>query len=85
MEAGVQIVDAFSAIREEKDMIQEDTETKCLVCSVDRLTYQKDARSDFEDHIRTDHDILSYIFFLHYLRHRPPSQRSGCAAILVEV
>jgi inositol 1,4,5-triphosphate receptor type 1 len=74
-----QIVDAFSAIREEKDMIQEDTETKCLVCSVDRLAYQKDANGDFDEHVRADHDVVCYIFFLHYLKHRHEDFHSGCA------
>lgn len=45
------IASAFEAIRDERLAVQEDSQTSCLVCSLDQYTLNQRTRGGFEDHL----------------------------------
>ena len=57
-------------------MQAEDLENRCLVCSIDRDTFNRVAPRNasargFAIHCKEDHNSLAYLFFLHYLLKKP--------------
>lgn len=70
------IADAFGAIRDDKNTIQSDSDSKCLVCSLERFSLDSYGKG-FEHHIEHEHNPLAYVFYLHHLRATSPDQYTG--------
>jgi hypothetical protein len=51
--------------------IQKDTKNKCFVCNVDRDVFLKNKLS-FEKHIKNEHNVLNYIYYILYVLTKPP-------------
>ena len=71
-----QIVDAYAQLRERKASLDDDTEAKCLVCSLERFICDKKC-GGFEAHVENDHSPISYLFWMYYLHHRAPADMNG--------
>eukprot|EP00803_Ostreobium_quekettii_P004576 evm.model.scf_406EXC.4 EVM.evm.TU.scf_406EXC.4 scf_406EXC:46870-60636(-) len=70
------IADAFGAIRDDKNTVQTDSDSRCLVCSLERFAFDS-AGNGFDDHVAHDHCPLDYVYYLHYLRHTVPDEYTG--------
>ncbi|GMH44357.1 hypothetical protein BSKO_12291 [Bryopsis sp. KO-2023] len=70
------IADAFGAIRDDKNTVQTDSDSRCLVCSIDRFTLDNSGKG-FEHHTEYEHNPLAYVFYLHYLRSTAPDRYTG--------
>lgn len=78
-----QIVDAFAEIRQKEADLEEDTEDKCLVCSMDRFTLEQSVGT-FAEHIDQRHNPWSYLFFCVYLQELPDHLEMGLQNFVTE-
>lgn len=79
------IASAFEAIRDDKNTIETDSQSKCLVCSLDMYTFDENIPGGFEEHVSMQHDPLQYVFFLHHLRSTSPTDYTGLESAVVTV
>mmetsp|Transcript_18229 Transcript_18229/g.40997 ORF Transcript_18229/g.40997 Transcript_18229/m.40997 type:complete len:421 (+) Transcript_18229:358-1620(+) len=71
------VIDAFSGLRDEKEAADQDLQTKCFVCNLDRFTLDQKGQG-FDKHIQTEHNPRWYLFFLlHLYNARPRSKLTG--------
>ncbi|CAM9149389.1 unnamed protein product [Chrysoparadoxa australica] len=63
------IIDTFSAMRENNNEILEDLTERCFICNIEREEFEK-LSIDFESHIKHDHNMWMYVWFLIYLREK---------------
>jgi hypothetical protein len=61
------IVSTFSQIREDSTTKAEDINNKCYICSISRGDFEK-SQISFDKHIKTDHNHITYIQFLIFLK-----------------
>jgi len=61
------IVTAFSQLREERDLKDNDKKNKCYICSLERELFEK-SQLNFEDHVELEHNYLTYIQYLVILK-----------------
>ncbi|KAI9331724.1 hypothetical protein BDR26DRAFT_869940, partial [Obelidium mucronatum] len=60
------IFDTFGQLREERKDISDDLRTQCFVCSINASEFQRHS-SGFENHIKKEHNVWHYLFFLVHL------------------
>ncbi|KAJ1490157.1 hypothetical protein T484DRAFT_1778032, partial [Baffinella frigidus] len=78
------VIDAFSGLRDEKEAADQDLQTKCFVCNLDRFTLDQKGQG-FDKHIQTEHNPRWYLFFLlHLYNARPRSKLTGQTVSLVD-
>jgi len=63
------IIDAFSEVRSQAAAIEEDTKTMCFICNIERDAFDQSGL-DFEKHIRSEHNMWSYIWYVIHLSSR---------------
>ena len=63
------IIDTFSSLKEELAEKLKDQKFKCFVCGFDmeKLAKSSDADKGFGFHIKYEHHMWNYIFYLSYL------------------
>ena len=65
------IIDYFNETRENNENFDNNLETQCIVCGIDREEIEKINIYDknaFEKHIHYYHNIFNYIYYLMYLQ-----------------
>ena len=65
------IIDYFNETREKSQNFNDEMESKCLVCGIDREIIEKtnpNDKSAFERHITNSHNVFNYIYYLMYLQ-----------------
>ena len=65
------IIDYFNETREKSQNFNDEMESKCLVCGIDREIIEKtdpNDKSAFEAHIANSHNVFNYIYYLMYLQ-----------------
>ncbi|ORY28919.1 hypothetical protein BCR33DRAFT_724882 [Rhizoclosmatium globosum] len=60
------IFDTFGQLREDRKDISDDLKTQCYVCSINASEFQRHS-SGFENHIKKEHNVWHYLFFLVHL------------------
>jgi len=70
------IIDTFSEKRKNLDMRDEDKRNKCFICSFSRETFER-SHQIFEVHIREDHNMWKYVYYVIYLRLKPELLLTG--------
>jgi hypothetical protein len=70
------VIDAFGALKEEKEADEEDLKTICFVCNVDRFTADQNGIG-FDKHVKLEHNPKYYLFFLIYLQRKSRSSMTG--------
>jgi hypothetical protein len=63
------IIDTFSSLRADKLAKQSDTVNKCFICGIDKKIFDRvsDVPDGFGRHIRDDHKMWHYLYFIFYL------------------
>lgn len=81
------IIDTFSQLREEKLAMEEDVANTCYICNINREDFET-ANISFVDHIRDDHNMWKYIWYIIYLGEKDPTEFDGteqfCAELITE-
>jgi inositol 1,4,5-triphosphate receptor type 1 len=70
------IIDTFSALREIKYRNINYIKTTCFMCSIDRYTFDRQG-TPFEIHIKEEHNMWKYLFYLVYLKTKDASDYTG--------
>ena len=68
------IVDTFGELRDEKFQIEDDMASNCFICSIRSADFERFGKG-FQTHIRQDHNMWAYRFFMMHLR------RKACIAL----
>lgn len=65
------IIDTFGEMRAESEAIENDIESMCFICSIDRDEFEQ-AGVSFEHHIKDEHNMWKYLWFQIYLDLKDP-------------
>jgi hypothetical protein len=71
------IVDTFAELREQRQFIEEDQTTKCFICGIADNDFDRVVSGGFEHHIRYEHNMWHYLFFMHYVQIKPVEDLNG--------
>ncbi|CAD8103545.1 unnamed protein product [Paramecium sonneborni] len=79
--AGI-IIDTFGSLREEESNKIRDIEDKCFICgnlktTFDRLQDISSMGGGFDHHIKVNHYMWNYMFFMAYLKYKDPTDYTG--------
>ena len=61
------IVDTFSQLRSEQNIIANDMREKCFICSLRSYDFDRRDKGGFHKHCRREHRMWNYLFFTIYL------------------
>jgi len=75
------IIDTFGELRSNKAAIEEDMANNCFVCSIDRYTFDRYTEG-FVHHIKEEHNMWQYVFFLVYLHEKDPNNYTGAESFV---
>ena len=70
------IIDTFAELRSEKQKIEEGIRSRCFICGIESSQFDRKAVG-FEHHIKSDHNMWNYIFFIHHLQKKDPDEFTG--------
>ena len=72
------ILNTFDGLRGEREELENDMETTCFICGLDREVIEKYylGKEGFEKHLQ-DHSINNYFFYIFYLEEKDPNEYSG--------
>lgn len=70
------IIDTFSAMREENEIINADIKDRCFICSIDKDEFEQ-AGISFTAHTETEHNMWKYLWFKLHLESKDPLSFSG--------
>lgn len=79
--AGI-IIDTFGSLREKESDKIRDIEDKCYICGnpktiFDRLSDASSMGGGFDHHIKVNHYMWNYVFFMAYLKYKDPTDYTG--------
>ena len=79
------ILDAFDNLRGDREEIEEDMETTCFICGLNREKIEKYyiGKDGFEKHLQ-DHSVDNYLFYMLYLEEKDPNEYSGFESYVKE-
>ena len=63
--------------------IDEDRKNKCFICGIDRDTFEKNV-VQFDNHVKYDHNLWNYVYFLIYLRNKNSLDYNGTESFLAD-
>jgi len=78
------IIDTFSELRDEKFQIAEDMRTNCFICSLRAYDFDKEGVT-FAYHVKHEHNMWSYLFFLNYLEEKDQNEYTPHEAYVAEI
>uniref|UniRef100_UPI00358E2778 inositol 1,4,5-trisphosphate-gated calcium channel ITPR1-like n=1 Tax=Myxine glutinosa TaxID=7769 RepID=UPI00358E2778 len=70
------IIDTFADLRSEKQKKEETLKTTCFICGLERDKFDNKTVT-FEEHIRKDHNMWNYLFFIVLIRVKDPTEYTG--------
>ncbi|KAI8071483.1 hypothetical protein BC940DRAFT_345102 [Gongronella butleri] len=71
------IFDTFGHLRDERSAVQQDMKNSCFICSIPAVEFQRHAKRGFDDHVKNDHNIWQYLFFLVHLKYKDKTEYTG--------
>uniref|UniRef100_W5LMA3 Inositol 1,4,5-trisphosphate receptor n=1 Tax=Astyanax mexicanus TaxID=7994 RepID=W5LMA3_ASTMX len=70
------IIDTFADLRSEKQRKEEILKTTCFICGLERDKFDNKTVS-FEEHIKVEHNMWHYLYFLVLVRVKDPTEYTG--------
>ncbi|XP_019858828.1 PREDICTED: inositol 1,4,5-trisphosphate receptor-like protein A isoform X2 [Amphimedon queenslandica] len=67
------LVDRFSEMREKSDKVEEDNESRCFICSIERSMFDK----DFKKHVTKEHNLWDYMRFIIHVKSLPENSHNA--------
>jgi len=73
------IIDTFAELREKAQEIDQEITGRCFICGIERFRFDQmsNGGTGFEEHIKNEHNMWKYLFFLVYLKERDFDDYSG--------
>ena len=70
------IIDTFAELRDDKNKKEEDMRTRCTICGIDSYTFDRYG-GGFRQHTKEEHSMWTYLYFLHHLKKKEPTEYNG--------
>lgn len=70
------IIDAFGELRGQLQSVSDTMEASCFICGIEKETFNK-VPHGFETHVKKEHDLANYLFFLMHLINKPDTDYTG--------
>jgi hypothetical protein len=70
------IIDTFAELRGKRKALEDDMNTKCFICSIERYVFDKNSYG-YKAHIGQDHNVWQYLYFLVHLKCKDPTEFNG--------
>merc|ERR1712088_610157 len=70
------IIDAFGALRDQLDSVQDELENNCFICGIGK-DYLDAIPHGFDIHVEKEHNLANYLFFLMYLIGKDETEYTG--------
>ena len=70
------IIDAFGALRDQLQGVEDELAGNCFICSISK-DYLDQVPHGFETHVKKEHNLANYLFFLMYLINKDESDYTG--------
>ncbi|CAD8201229.1 unnamed protein product [Paramecium pentaurelia] len=72
------IIISYSELRSVQKQKEKDQNHKCFICGIDRLVFDKTSQNTgFWHHIKVEHNIWNYLFYMCYLRMKQSNFNNG--------
>ena len=71
------IINSFASLRDQKKKNEEDMHNVCYICNFERLIFEKQKQGGFERHIKNDHNLWQYIYYIVHLNTKSSSNYTG--------
>ncbi|RNF14387.1 inositol 1,4,5-trisphosphate receptor [Trypanosoma conorhini] len=71
------IIDTFGELRDAKREKEVDMQSTCFVCGLNADVFEKAHVGGLRAHVRQEHNMWMYLYFIHYLRRKDPSEFTG--------
>ncbi|KAL9648721.1 hypothetical protein ABK040_003659 [Willaertia magna] len=80
------ILDSFQQIRKERELKKNEIRNKCFICALERNKFDQYANEGltFEKHVKEEHYLWNYVYFLIYLYEKPFNEYSGIEQYIYE-
>ena len=78
------IIDTFSEMRGNKQAVEEDVMNTCFICNIDREDFET-SNILFSDHIKNDHNMWKYAWFMIYLDEKDHTEFDGIEQFCFEL
>ena len=78
------IIDQFSTLRDNNNSYNEDKTSICFICGFDRETLEKLGNKGYTHHIKEDHNLWKYLYFIAYLREKEETEYTGLESYVAE-
>jgi hypothetical protein len=70
------VIDTFGELREKMTQEEDDKKEKCMICAKKTEHFEK-LKLDFIKHIKTEHHVWDYLFFIIYISKKESSLRNS--------
>jgi len=70
------IIDTFADLRSEKQTKEEVIKNSCFICGLERRAFDN-KNVTFEEHIRTEHNMWHYLYFIVLIKVKDPTEFTG--------
>lgn len=77
------IIDTFSEMRGNKQALEDDVFGNCFICNISRDDFEA-AGVSFEEHIKNDHNMWKYLWFIIYLDEKNHTEYDGIEQFCAE-
>eukprot|EP01006_Ploeotia_vitrea_P023908 TRINITY_DN56589_c0_g1_i1.p1 TRINITY_DN56589_c0_g1~~TRINITY_DN56589_c0_g1_i1.p1 ORF type:complete len:579 (+),score=47.73 TRINITY_DN56589_c0_g1_i1:24-1739(+) len=72
------IIDTFAELRDQRRFIETDQTMKCFICGIEASVFDRTTSiGGFRNHTENDHNMWTYLYFMHYLKQKPKSELNG--------
>ena len=78
-------IDTFAELRSEKEQQQEDQTNTCTICSIERNEFDRNSKITFKHHIKQEHNMWNYIYFILYLVNKQPTEYTGVESYVADL
>ena len=70
------IIDTFARLREERQVVEDDIRSRCFICGIESTQFDRQG-DGFDAHIKNDHNLWFYVYFLHHLMKKDVAEFTG--------
>eukprot|EP01002_Notosolenus_urceolatus_P014859 NODE_680_length_1859_cov_21.211602_g551_i0.p1 GENE.NODE_680_length_1859_cov_21.211602_g551_i0~~NODE_680_length_1859_cov_21.211602_g551_i0.p1 ORF type:complete len:608 (-),score=138.37 NODE_680_length_1859_cov_21.211602_g551_i0:34-1653(-) len=70
------IIDTFAELRERNKYIRDNIRSQCFICGREASEFERHGQG-FEHHVKKDHNMWLYIFFIHHLKQKSEDDFNG--------
>ncbi|EGR30411.1 MIR domain protein [Ichthyophthirius multifiliis] len=80
------IIDQFGELRDKLKEYEQDLNNKCFICnfSSEEIEKESDQNQDFITHIRQDHCMWNYLYYIAYLQDKKQTEYTGIESYVAE-